>query len=246
VIDAQRSHTAHRKLSSALAAFASAVDGLVDAHEGSLIYSGGDDVLALLPLHRALPFAEELARLFASSLAGWAGADGRAPTLSAGLAVVHHLMPLDEALEVARRAERAAKQDAGRDALCVEVVRRGGTPVRVYGHWQGLVPRLRELVRLRRRDAISAKAGYELMTLDRLAEDAGAAVEPLLRSEALRILRRKRAEAGGAEVDEAVLASLEAMLDAVGSGVRPAALGRELYVAEVLARAEDQAQEEER
>ncbi len=54
-----------------------------------------------------------------------------APTLSAGLAVVHHLTPFDAALEVARRAEKDAKKT--RDALTILVDKRGGAEQRGVG-----------------------------------------------------------------------------------------------------------------
>ncbi len=52
-IDNQKTPDAHRTISRALAGFAQEAATTVRQHEGELIYSGGDDVLALLPLHRA-------------------------------------------------------------------------------------------------------------------------------------------------------------------------------------------------
>jgi CRISPR-associated protein Cmr2 len=141
-------------LSEALTNFAvQIVPEIVGRHFGTLIYSGGDDLLALLPTRTALSCADELKRAFRGEqtkirdekAGGGArvannGADegyyrlpdgrdllvmGPKATLSAGLAVVHYKEDLREALDAARKAERAAK-DGGRNALQLAVLRRSG------------------------------------------------------------------------------------------------------------------------
>jgi hypothetical protein len=68
----------------------------------------------------------------------------RGATISAGIAVVHHRHPLDNALRAMREAERAAKEVRYRDksdrvlrkdALCVYALKRSGEPVRVRARW---------------------------------------------------------------------------------------------------------------
>jgi hypothetical protein len=51
---------------------------------------------------------------------------GKRATASAGLAVFHHKWPLGRALEEARRAEKLAKNELGRDALAISILRRSG------------------------------------------------------------------------------------------------------------------------
>lgn len=51
---------------------------------------------------------------------------GKHATASAGLAVFHHRWPLGRALEEARRAEERAKDELGRDALGISILRRSG------------------------------------------------------------------------------------------------------------------------
>jgi CRISPR-associated protein Cmr2 len=103
----------HQKISQALARFADQVRDIVDkTYHGSLVYAGGDDVLALLPLHTALKCAEELHAVFQSILSDFKDKEGRSPTLSVGIAVVHHISLLQDALEVARAAERKRIQVA--------------------------------------------------------------------------------------------------------------------------------------
>lgn len=129
----QRGLQAHRNLSNKLALnFAARVQGIVEQHKGCLVYAGGDDVLALLPLHTALRCAKALAQAFQDAMRGFGKAQD--PTLSVGLAIVHHLEPLQDALELVRRVEKFAKEgppntppDKKRNALAVAYSPRSGS-----------------------------------------------------------------------------------------------------------------------
>jgi len=147
----------HAAISEALTNFAvRVVPGVVERHHGSLIYAGGDDVLALMPCRRAMACARELE----SAFRGVAGADAsergffRAPgannlggtdllmmgpkaTVSAGIAIVHYRDDLRDSLELARRTERAAKA-AGRNAVQIAVARRSGEEVSAMTPWAWL------------------------------------------------------------------------------------------------------------
>ncbi len=130
----------HAAISEALANFALyVVPDVIQEHDGTLIYAGGDDVVALLPTGRALACARKLRRAFSGEQDVNNGADrgyyrvgvrdrlmmGREASLSAGLAVIHYKEDLRFALGEARRAEKRAK-DGGKDALAVTVCRRSG------------------------------------------------------------------------------------------------------------------------
>lgn len=130
----------HRAFSRALEdGFASQCETLVADHGGSLIYAGGDDVLALVPLHTALQVSLALRKLFLDAMETTSLAVSDRPTLSVGLAFVHHLTPLDKAIDLARAAEGLAKRgfDNGdqRDALAIIMDKRSGTTVKVTGEW---------------------------------------------------------------------------------------------------------------
>ena len=133
---------AHKDFSRRLSGFASQARDLIDnQYEGCSIYCGGDDVVALLPLHTALACAQAVNKLFR-------GAMNRAVTFSAGLVIAHALEPLTEVREWARRAEGTAKREGNRDALCVAVHPRSGGDVKVVGKWHqlpGLLDRIVEL-----------------------------------------------------------------------------------------------------
>jgi len=119
------------RVSSSLRGYAEDVPDLVAEQSGYLVYAGGDDVLALTPLATALPLARRLRDEYPQF---GRDTDGRAPTASAGLAIVHYQYDLRAALRAARKAERAAKE-AGRDRLRIVVVKRSGAPVDVVVKW---------------------------------------------------------------------------------------------------------------
>ncbi len=104
---------AHQQFSRRLAEFADKyVPQIVGRHaRARLVYAGGDDVLALVPLASALQLADALRTAFSEVTGGM--------TASVGVAITPHDLPLDIALETAREAERHAKDDVGRDAIVV-------------------------------------------------------------------------------------------------------------------------------
>jgi CRISPR-associated protein Cmr2 len=120
----------HAALSTALANFAlHVVPQVVRDHSGTLIYSGGDDTLALLPARTAVSCARELQKAYQLPELGQNDRlgllMGAQATLSGGLAIVHYKEDLRTALDAARKAEKAAKK-AGKNALQIAVCRRSG------------------------------------------------------------------------------------------------------------------------
>ncbi len=124
----------HRAISQALAEFASqeVYRVIEEKHAGRVVYAGGDDVLAFLPLPTALAAAEDLRKAYAGKMAGLLDS----PTMSAGIAIAHHLSPLSEVLRAARQAEHMAKEEYGRNAITVAFRRRGGAPVTMGAGWE--------------------------------------------------------------------------------------------------------------
>jgi CRISPR-associated protein Cmr2 len=130
---------------------------IVERHGGTLIYSGGRDVLALLPASTAVACAHELRLAYAGDPRVNGGArsgyyrpmgpvSDRAPTsdllvmgacatISAGLAVAHGEENLRLALPAARKA-LAAANDAGRDIMQIVAWRRSGEPAATLCPWE--------------------------------------------------------------------------------------------------------------
>ena len=145
----------HTSISEALNNFASHIaPGIVEQYNGTMIYSGGDDVLALLPAHRAVACAAALRRAFRGEDGGPPGwtqigerqylTMGNRATLSAGIAFVHFMEDLRLALDAARQAENAAKS-GGRDWLTLSFMRRSGEHSEAGLSWEH-APWFQELV----------------------------------------------------------------------------------------------------
>lgn len=250
VIDNQPTPERHRAVSAALDAFAATVRREVAAAGGALVYAGGDDVLAFLPLHTALDCGATLARAFREQLAAFTATSGRSPTLSAGLLLTHHLEPLGEALNLVRAAERHAKAlDEAKDALAVTVSKRSGSDTSVRDRWGRLDVRLKLFARLHVADALPDGAAYDLRSLaGRLAvaptHDDFATLDRAQRREARRILARKQAEHGQVALRgraDADLQQLYAWVEDPALSIRQ--IADELVIAREFARGLEQAGE---
>lgn len=109
------------------------VPRIVREHNGCLIYAGGDDVLALLPLEDALGCA---ARVRAHYLACFKGTN-IPTTISAAIEFVHVKTPLGLALGDAHPLlDNVAKDGCGRDALAVRVWKTGGVVLEWAQPWK--------------------------------------------------------------------------------------------------------------
>ncbi len=250
-IDYQQTIDQHIELSRRLSAFAAQASHIITEHEGSLVYAGGDDVLALLPLHTLLQCAQELHNRFgavinpANPAIRFTDASGHEPTLSVGIAIVHHLEPLSDALALARAAERAAKAVKDKDALAIVLSKRSGADVTVRGRWGSLDRRLQQFVTMHRLDALPDGAAFQLRDLaERLTPKQGQPTLPpeAALAEAKRIIGRKQPRRGQDEkLADATRAAID---DALSSGDGHAlqvirAVADEMIVARALARAAD-------
>lgn len=233
----------HQELSTALAKFAISVREIIQKHAGIRIYSGGDDVVAMLPLHTAVECAHALAEEFREKLKGFTDKDEHSPTLSAGLAIIHHLHPLGEALAIARAAEGRAKSGK-KNALAITLQKRGGPPCFVRGRWDTFVPRLQYQIKLCQDELLPSGLAYELEEIalrleterDEKPEQDGKAKErqekpkhspPHVQYAALRTLQRKLAEVGRTQEKEEAALALYALKRMLGLIDENAAEGSE-------------------
>jgi CRISPR-associated protein Cmr2 len=124
----------HLKFSEALSRF-----GVGDArriveedHLGSLIYSGGDDVLAMLPAERAIDCAKALSTAFQTTVKAVLDKLPELPkrppaTVSVGIAIGHMKEPLQDMVAAAQAAEKRAKsKPLDRNALAITLFKRSG------------------------------------------------------------------------------------------------------------------------
>lgn len=199
---------AHRAFSEAGVDFARAARKTVADHYGALIYSGGDDVLALVPLDTALACAGALNGLFRTTMARAFQAlpDVKPPTLSVGLAIGHWHEDLRNLLSWGRAAEARAKRF--RDTLAVALhTRSGGAGAVTAAHaWpHDPLRRWRHWIDWYRDDVLPDGAAYELRALARELRGlvrGGHDVSPIVEAECGRILRRKKGKRGTRELSE--------------------------------------------
>jgi CRISPR-associated protein Cmr2 len=205
----------HISISSALSNFSrKIVPQLVEEqYPGRLVYAGGDDVLALIPL--AMDILEEernkadtiytlfdlvyqLQQQYREVVQKEVADDHKQEVrASTGIAIAHHFTPLSAVLRATREAEKLAKDHYGRNALVITVMRRSGAQTRVGCHWEyNRVTKEAQPIRLFSRfyglfdqDVLSPKCIYNLLeeapTLIGLERDAQA-------SEIKRVMLRQR------------------------------------------------------
>lgn len=121
-----------------LSRFAEGVPGIVAKHHGATVYAGGDDVLAFLPVDRALPAALALADAYTRCFedAGLPADLLRDATISGAIVYAHYRLPLRWLLQQAHwLLDRVAKIEAGRASLAMAVHRSSGETARWAAPW---------------------------------------------------------------------------------------------------------------
>ncbi len=234
VIDSQKSIAEHQKLSQTLSRFAALAEEIIEKHKGCSVYTGGDDVLAYLPMHTVLACADELQREFAGLMGSYEGQkDGKPvkPTLSVGISINHHIESLSEALELARDAEKKAKQMEGKNGLAIILSKRSGSDRVVAGKFESFYPRLKALIAQAFKKEISAGTAYELQELQRTLPGAG--METGLADEAIRVIKRKREGGSDMKVSEDTIQKFNDWLTTDNIGVD--VLSAEMIVAKMFA-----------
>ncbi len=124
----------HRtSISRAIARFSQAAPGIIEGEFGGVsVYSGGDDVLALLPVSNALSCANKLRALFSMECSE-AGVEMK---ISAAILCTHAKSPMRTALRTAQRLlADLAKHAVGRDAFVIRVQKRSGAPLTLAKKW---------------------------------------------------------------------------------------------------------------
>ncbi|BAB04047.1 type III-B CRISPR-associated protein Cas10/Cmr2 [Halalkalibacterium halodurans] len=117
----------HQAFSKKLSEFAAKARKIVTTDkrdEGELVYAGGDDVMAYLPLHRCLDVAAKLQQLFGELMNEALPKEAVRPTLSVGIVIAHMMEPMSEVRKLAMAAEKQAKRK--RNELAIFFQKRSG------------------------------------------------------------------------------------------------------------------------
>jgi CRISPR-associated protein Cmr2 len=240
-IDARDSEYAHKIITGALSKFAREARGIVEAYKGACVYAGGDDVLAFLPVHRAVACARALSDAFGTVVTPLVVPGGKPPSLSVGLGLGHVLTPFGRLLDLGRRAERLAKEGPEgtpkgdkREALAIIVGVRSGAEIAVRGHWSTAIDeRLEEWMLYYQNERLSDKTPYDLrQATARIAwaKDRGD-FKAIAGQEAGQVLAKKRAGVGENELSTEVRVAIIGAIKDHGIG----AITDELLVARWLA-----------
>jgi CRISPR-associated protein Cmr2 len=155
---------------------------------GRVIYAGGDDVLAMLPVADLLPAMQRLRHAYSGTLpedakkswrelrddrkalhckGGFAYLNGRLlrmmgrhATASTGAVIAHHQAPLGAVMRELRAAEKRAKNEGGRDAFSITVITRSGGALQLTENWGEPVALLDDTIAFLADPAVSRRAVY--------------------------------------------------------------------------------------
>lgn len=182
----------HLAISGALNDFSQTVVRHVVEEEylGRVIYAGGDDVLAMLPVADMLPTMQRLRHAYSGTVphdepvnwgdlkkrntlvckGGFAWLKGRLmrmmgenATASCGAVIAHHQAPLAAVLRELRSAEQRAKTEGGRDAFSITVVKRSGGALQLTEKWGEPVTLLQDLRDFLAAEGVSRRAVYHTL-----------------------------------------------------------------------------------
>ena len=154
-------------------------------HRGRLIYAGGDDVFAMLPVADVLSAMQRLRHAYSGHDPAHEG--GRDPhgltlhkgfailsgqlmrmmgaqaTASCGAVIAHHQAPLSAVRRELHAAEQRAKNEGGRDAFSITIVKRSGGALRLTAKWGEPVALLQDLQAFLAHPEVSRRAAYHCL-----------------------------------------------------------------------------------
>jgi CRISPR-associated protein Cmr2 len=203
---------------------------------GRVIYAGGDDVLAMLPVADLLSTMQRLRWSYSGTSInademdwghirengqsvrnklicknGFAFLNGRLmrmmgekATASCGAVIAHHQAPLSAVLRELRKAEKRAKEEGGRDAFSITVIKRSGGALYLTAKWGEPLAVLEALIVFLRDDDVSRRAVYH--TLEWLKDLPEPAESPALLENMLAYQLNRQAGGEGQTLDAAGLA----------------------------------------
>lgn len=166
-----------------------------EEHLGRLIYAGGDDVFAMLPVVDLLPAMQrlryaysghdpeheggvhkgltlhkgfailkgKLMRMMGSSLTTSDGQARPGATASCGAVIAHHQAPLGAVRRELATAEKHAKNEGGRDAFSITIIKRSGGALYLTEKWGEPVNLLMAVRSWLTEEGVSRRAVYHTL-----------------------------------------------------------------------------------
>ena len=124
-------------ISDALKNFTGSVPNIVYQQCGFLIYAGGDDVLAILPVEDVFTCAIQIRQCYQDCFQATKNKEIENSTISAAVEFAHMKTPLTKMLRDAHRLlDNVAKEGCGRDAVAVRVWKPGGRAIKWAMPWE--------------------------------------------------------------------------------------------------------------
>ncbi|MDI9870614.1 type III-B CRISPR-associated protein Cas10/Cmr2 [Flectobacillus roseus] len=145
----------HKELSLKLSEYAEWAREYVNKGRGKTIYAGGDDFMGLLNLKTLFESIEELRKKFGEQF------QVEQLTFSAGIAIAHYKAPLGEVLSYARKMEHIAKEQDGKNAFGITLIKHSGETHETVLPWTSTIhedkwyPSMLKLIQESLKDKIS-------------------------------------------------------------------------------------------
>ena len=179
----------HKAISESLGDFSlNTVPYVINKYHGHLIYAGGDDVLAVMPVDKVLEAAQEIMEFYRTPfLIKKSNGNiekcgeyykpvkgekllihpGGASTISASVLISHHKEPLRRLIiEAHDILNREAKEMRGRDAVAISLRKRSGAELIIARKWgnsrEGIIDKLNRVVELLSDKKESSRLMYKI------------------------------------------------------------------------------------
>lgn len=197
-----------KKLAERLATFANKARTYLDDGRGQTVYAGGDDFTGFINLHYLFEVLQYLRTLFRNEVSTPMLREGLSKEISfsAGICIAHYKTPLGEVVRNAQVAQDHAKDDAGRNAFCIHVMKRSGEVLRANMRWGTEADMLQNWASLRtcvhylQQDCFSntfiTSIATELLGLMGRKGDLPEAFQPMIEAELKRLIQRAKIEGG--------------------------------------------------
>ena len=130
----------HTELSGTLASFGKVAKEYLNREKGNgqTVYAGGDDFMGFVNIHHLFDVMKHLRKRFDEIVNQGVSAfkkEDKNLTFSAGIVIAHYKMPFSEVLKKARAVEKAAKNEGGRNAFGIAVMKHSGEIQQALYKW---------------------------------------------------------------------------------------------------------------
>ena len=207
-LSAMKSADDHMEFSQSLSRFALEARDVISKNFGICVYTGGDDVMAFIPVGNALDCARKLYERFKNTMSDYPDV-----SLSVGIAIAHAMENLEYLFNFGREAESIAKKGVNnkavingndRNGLAISVRSRGNIPFTVREQWKpktdsnvlskmSIEQRIKFFAECFMKGEVPAKFPYELRENAKFYEnwENQSTLTEAVRSDVIRIFSRK-------------------------------------------------------